>query len=109
MKFAFAILACTVALVGCNSEDAADLKRDAGALAQTTGKVLTNGQLVARINMTLAQTKGVDMKGLHIEAKNGAVMVGGHVRNSDEKARVIEVVKSIRGVESVRDELRIEK
>ena len=109
MKYALALFLTAAALVGCNSEDAADLKRDAGALAKTTGKALTNGQLVARVNMTLAQTKGVDISGIHIEAKNGAVMVGGHVRNAEEKKRVISTVEGIRGVEKVDDQLRIAK
>ncbi len=103
------LLACAICVVGCNSEDASDLKRDAGSLAKTTGRVVTNGQLAARINLALSQTKGVDMSGLRIEAKNGVVTVGGHVRNAEEKKRVVEVAKSVRGADKVIDNLRIAK
>ena len=105
----FLLLIVGACILGCNSEDAADLKRDAGSLAKTTGRVVTNGQLVARINLALSQTKGVDMSGLHIEAKNGVVTVGGHVRNAEEKKRVLDVAKSVRGADKVIDDLRIQK
>jgi osmotically-inducible protein OsmY len=97
-----------ILLVGCNSDDAADLKRDAGNLASTAGRAAGNAQLVARINAALLQRKGVDVSGLHIEAKDGSVMVGGHVRDATEKKTVLETVKEIRGVERVEDQLRIE-
>jgi osmotically-inducible protein OsmY len=108
MRTGFLFFICLVA-IGCNSEDAADLKRDAGALAKSGTRALSNGQLVARINLALGQTKGVDMEGLHIEAKAGVVTVGGHVRNAEEKKRVISVTESVRGVEKVVDDLRIQK
>jgi osmotically-inducible protein OsmY len=103
------LVALGLCILGCNSEDASDLKRDAGALAKTTGRVVSNGQLVARINLALSQTKGVDMSGLHIEATKGAVTVGGHVRNAEEKKRVIGIAESVRGVDRVIDQLRIKK
>ncbi|MEZ0327361.1 MAG: BON domain-containing protein [Fimbriimonas sp.] len=100
-------IALAACLLGCNAEDAGDLKRDAGALAKTTGRAATNAQLVARINLALAQTKTVDMSGLHIEAKEGVVTVGGRVRDSTAQNKVLQVVESVRGVEKVVDDLRI--
>ncbi len=105
----FALLAiAAVCCVGCNPEDASDLKRDAGALAKTTAKVLTNGQVVARVNAALANSKDVDIKGLHIESKNGVVTVGGHVSSATEKKKVLDVTRDVKGVDKVIDQLRIE-
>ena len=95
-------------LVACNSQDAADLKRDVGQVAKTATRAAGNAQLVARANATLAQTKGIDVSGLHIEATGGTVTVGGHVRNAPEKRKVVETLQDIRGVDKVVDKLRIE-
>lgn len=99
----------TLALTGCNSEDARDIKKDVGNLAESGGRALGNAQLVARINATLLQTKGVDVSGLHIESKNGVVTLGGHVRSAEEKRLVEKTTEGIRGVEKVKNDLRIEK
>jgi osmotically-inducible protein OsmY len=105
-----AILALVLISVwGCNSEDAHDLSRDAGNLAQSATKAAGNAEVVVRVNAQLAQTKGVDVSGLHIENKAGVVTVGGHVRTAEEKALVLKTTESIRGVDKVVDDLRIAK
>lgn len=96
-------------LIACNSQDAADLKRDVGQVAKTATRAAGNAQLVARANATLAQRKGVDVSGLHLEATGGTLTVGGHVRSKEEKATVLQTVKEIRGVDKVVDQLRVEK
>lgn len=102
-------IAVGVALAGCNSQDASDLKRDVGKLAETGGRAIGNAQLVARVEAALAQRKGVDISGLHVEAKNGVVTLGGHVRTAEEKRLVKETAEGIRGVDKVVNNLRIEK
>ena len=92
MKTTIGLTLVAAALVGCNANDAKELSQDAGKLAKTATKAVGNGQLAARVNVALANRKGVDMSGLHIEAENGIVTVGGHVRNAEEKKRVWEVV-----------------
>ncbi|AIE84974.1 BON domain-containing protein [Fimbriimonas ginsengisoli] len=109
MKHLAILLATAMAVVACNSQDANDLKRDVGKVAETGGRALGNAQLVARINAALLQRKGVDVSGLHIEARNGVVTLGGHVHDAAEKKRVEEAVKEIRGVDSVVNNLRISK
>jgi hyperosmotically inducible protein len=96
-------------LIACNAQDAADLKHDVGQVAKTATRAAGNAQLVARANATLAQTKGVDVSGLHIEATGGTVTVGGHVRTAEEKRKVVATVGDIRGVDKVVDQLRVEK
>lgn len=98
-----------MAIFGCNSEDSSNLQHDAGKLAETATKAAGNAELVIRVNAALAQTKGVDMDGLHIEAKKGVVTVGGHVHTAEEKALVLKTTNSIKGVDKVVDDLRIAK
>ncbi len=100
---------CLLLLAGCNSRDAADLSHDAGQLAKTAVRAAGNGQLVARIEGQLAQTKGVDVSGLHVENEGGTVTLSGHVRTAHEKAVVLNRVREIRGVDKLVDKLRVEK
>lgn len=109
MKHTIGLALLAALLVGCNANDAKELSQDAGRLGKTVGKAVGNGQLAGRVNAALANRKGVDMSGLHIEAENGVVTVGGHVRNAEEKKRVLDTVNDQRDVKKVVDKLRIEK
>lgn len=95
------MLCAAAALAGCNSEDASKLKDDASNLAQDVGKSVGGMTLAGKVNTALALRKDVDMKYLHIEAKNGVVTVTGHVKSSDEKGRVFDVINNTVGVEKV--------
>lgn len=79
-----------------------------GQVAKTTVRAAGNAQLVVRVNAELAQRKGVEVSGLHIENAGGVVTVGGHVRTAHEKNVVLATVKEIRGVDKVVDKLRVE-
>jgi osmotically-inducible protein OsmY len=60
--------------------------------------------------MALRLRKDVDVSGLHIEAKDGVVTISGHVKSSDEKARVFDIANNTVGVDKViNTDLRVEK
>lgn len=107
MKPLIALL-LVAALIGCNRNDAAELKDDAGSLVETAARSAGNASVAARVNTALALRKDVDMSGLHIEAEGGTVTVGGHVATKADKDRVLALVKLTRGVDKVIDELRVE-
>lgn len=88
-------------LSGCNSQDAKTLGQDTAALAKDTGQALGGATLAGKVNSVLALRKGVDMSGMHIEASGSTITLSGHVRNSEEKQRVINTVDGIRGVEHI--------
>lgn len=97
-------------LTGCNSEDARHLAQDTAHVAKDAGVAAKNAQLAGRVNATLLDRKGVHFDGLHVEAKDGAVKISGHVWDSNEKKIVKETAESIRGVDKVDvSELRISK
>ncbi|HVT14375.1 MAG TPA: BON domain-containing protein [Fimbriimonadaceae bacterium] len=100
MKWVVTLL-CAVALVGCNSQDADNLSKDAKNLASDVGQSIGGMTLAGKVNTALALRKDVDIKTLHVEAKDGQVTVTGHVKTSDEKGRVFDVVNNTVGVEKV--------
>lgn len=87
--------------VGCNSRDAKELTQDAGKLGKTLVRSGTNAQLAGRVNGQLAQTKGVDMTNLKVEAEGGVVTLRGRIRNESERNKILRMVKDIRGVDKV--------
>src|SRR5438132_266910 len=92
---------------GCNTRDAGNLAQDARSLSQHTGQAIGSASLAAKVNTVLSLRKGVDMSGLHVEAQDGVVTVSGHVRNVEERKRVVETINNTRGVEKVINKLRI--
>jgi len=88
-------------LAGCNPQDAKNLGQDTATLAKDTTQALGSATLASKVNTVLALRKGVDMSGLHIDAQDGTVTIGGHVRNSEEKKRVLDTVDGIRGVDKI--------
>jgi osmotically-inducible protein OsmY len=96
-------------MLGCNSEDAKNVSQDAKNLAGHAGEAIGGMTLAAKVNAALQLRKGVNLKGLHIEAKDGVVTVGGHVGSAKEKQTVLETVNATKGVDRVVDQLRVEK
>lgn len=105
----FALMASLLMAQGCNSTDTTNLGHDTAVLARDTGEALGSASVASRVNTVLALRKGVDMSGLHVEAKDGVVTLSGHVRNREEKVRVVDTVNGIRGVDKVIDNLRVQQ
>jgi hyperosmotically inducible protein len=101
-----ALLVLTIA--GCSSEDTTKLGQDVKTIGQDATKSLSGLSLAGKVNTALDLRKDVDIKGLHIEAKDGVVTITGHVKSSDEKQRVFDVVNNTVGVEKVIDQSKIE-
>jgi osmotically-inducible protein OsmY len=98
----------TLLVIGCNPQDASDLKHDASHMASTSERALGNAGVVARVNISLSQQKEVDVSGMHIEARNGVVTLGGHVKSDHERRLAEKTVLEIKGVDKVVNNLRIE-
>jgi osmotically-inducible protein OsmY len=97
-----------IGLSGCNPQDASNLSKDTAHLAKDTGEALGSATLAGKVNTVLSLRKGVDMSGIHIDAaSDGVVTLGGHVRNTEERQRVVETVNGIRGVDKVIDNLKV--
>src|SRR5262245_10045410 len=99
--------ALALILIGCNPEDASNLKRDTSQLARSTGESLKNASLAAKVNGVLSVWKGIDMSGFRVEVKDGVVTLSGHVRTKEERREVEHVVKQVRGVDKVISSLTV--
>jgi osmotically-inducible protein OsmY len=108
-KLTFMGVVAALAIAGCNSEDASNLGQDAKNVAQHAGQAIGGVTLATKVNTALGLRKNIDIKGLHIEAKDGVVTVGGHVSSREEKQRVLDTVDNTVGVDTVIDQLRVEK
>jgi len=108
-KLGLTLVVAVAVLAGCNSQDANNLSKDASNLAQDAGKSISGLNLAGKVNTALLLRKDVDISGLHIEAKDGVVTVTGHVKTSDEKGRVFDVINNTVGVDKVIDtDLRVQ-
>ena len=99
----------TFTIVGCNARDAGNLGQDARRITQDTGQALGSATLAGKVNTGLSLRKGVDMSGMHIEAQDGVVTLSGHVRNAEERKRVVDTVNGIRGVDKVVNKINLAK
>jgi osmotically-inducible protein OsmY len=101
-------LVVAIAVAGCNEQDAGDLKRDAGQLAASGVEAAKNATVAVKVNTALGLHKKVDMKYLHVEAKEGVVTLSGHVKTLEEKRLIAEIAFQTKGVEKVIDLIRVE-
>lgn len=99
--------ALAILMTGCNSQDASNLKGDVQDLAKHTGDAIGSASVAGKVNTVLSLRKGVDMSGLHVEAKGSTVTLGGHVRNEEEHQRILDTVNGIRGVDKLIDKLTV--
>lgn len=108
MKLLLALGTCALLCVGCNSKDTEAISKDASTLAKHTVEAASTAQLTGRVWAVLSQWKELDVKGVHIESKDGVVTLSGHVPNAKMKKLAEDTAFSIRGVEKVVNELKVE-
>ncbi len=96
-----------ILLTGCNDRDAKNLTEDTRKLAQTSGVALANATLAGKVNGVLSIWKGVDMSGFKVSAEDGTLTLDGTVRNVEEKTRILNVVRNIRGVDKIVNKLTV--
>jgi osmotically-inducible protein OsmY len=107
VKATLLTLFIAVVLVGCNSQDATDLKRDASQLGKTASRAATNATVAGKVETALALRKGVNIKTLHIEATGSTVTISGHVGSALEKQSVLDVANETVGVDRVVDQINV--
>ena len=93
---------------GCNPRNAGNLAQDVKSVSRHTGQALGSASLAAKVNTVLSLRKGVDMSGLHVDAQDGVVTLSGHVRNVEERRRVVQTVDGIRWVDKIVNQIRIQ-
>lgn len=102
------IIIASLAIVGCNDQDAKELGQDTGKLVETAARSARNAGPVVAVNTVLGLRKDVDISGLRVTAEGSTVTIGGHVKSKKEKNTVLELAKNTKGVEKLVDEIRVE-
>ena len=96
-------------LVGCSPQEQRQLQQDTHNLAQDVGESLRGATLASKVTAVLSVRKGVDLSGIRITSESkGAITLSGHVRNQEERKRVVDTVNGTTGVDKVVNNLRIE-
>lgn len=108
-RFGMISILATMCLFGCNSQDTANIKEDAGRLVETTKVAAGNAKTAGNVALVLGSWKGLHFSGLRVEAKDDVITLHGSVRTAQEKAEAERVANKIHGVNKVISKLEVEK
>jgi osmotically-inducible protein OsmY len=85
------------ALIGCS----------ATAQDRSTGQVVDDAALTAKVKASLAEEKGVNAMSVNVNTYRGVVQLSGFVENEEAKRRAENAAKDVEGVRTVQNDLRI--
>ena len=68
---------------------------------ESTGEVLDDSAITAKVKTDLLKAKGVSGTDIHVETFRGNVLLSGFVRSADEKRRATDIASSVGGVKQV--------
>lgn len=93
------LLAATVALgAGCASQDG----------HRSTGQALDDTGTASRVKAALIQNPTTKARDINVEVNRGVVQLAGFVDSAQEKDEASRVAKSVNGVQSVRNDLKVQ-
>ena len=80
-------------------------RTDAGA--DNAKQAVTDGALTTKIKTKLLATKDLKSTGIHVKTKDRVVNLTGSVPSAEQKQMALDTVKSVEGVDSVNDNLKV--
>jgi hyperosmotically inducible protein len=83
----------------------AGTRTDAGA--DNAKQAVTDGALTTKVKTKLLATKDLKSTGIHVKTKDRVVNLTGSVPSSEQKQMAVDTVKSVEGVDSVNDNLKV--
>src|ERR1700761_727835 len=75
--------------------------------SETVGQHIDDGTVTTKVKAELLQAKDVKSTHIHVKTRKGVVWLTGTVPSSDDKAAAEKVVQNVKGVESVKNHLKI--
>jgi hyperosmotically inducible periplasmic protein len=75
---------------------------------QTMTEQAGDGWITTKIKSEFAMDKLVSATNIHVNTDNGVVHLSGVAKNRDEANRAIQIARDVKGVKSVRNEMKIE-
>lgn len=91
-----------VGLGGCATD------RTATERNQTMTEKTEDGWITTKIKSEFVLDKTVSATEIHVNTDNGVVHLSGVARTQDEANRAVQIARNVKGVKSVRNEMRIE-
>lgn len=74
---------------------------------RTAGEVVDDSTICSLVNAKLVAMPGVRSLGIDVDVFQGEVVLTGRVHNENEETRVLEAVRTVRGVKKVTSMLKI--
>jgi osmotically-inducible protein OsmY len=104
-RLLIAFVAVAALGAACNQKDADSLQNDAGKLAQSATEAMSNATLAGKVKFVLEWRKDINLDGVKTETQDGKVTLNGTVVSEKEHATILDLVKGIKGVDKVVDNL----
>lgn len=79
-----------------------------GPITPATDK-LSDNQITLNVKSALRATDGVDTSGIKVSTKNGVVHLSGSVKSDKDRLTALNSTRSVAGVSSVEDEMKVAK
>ena len=99
MKKSFFIVAVALMLV-------VPLLQAAWAADTGMGQTMDDSAITAKVKGKMMADKNIDASKIHVETQDGQVMLSGRVETGAEKARAVEIARSVDGVKQVENDIK---
>ena len=103
-----------LAAAGCSSSDKAEVRENVAGLREQMGSAAEGARLAAadaglqgKVKTTLATRKGLDTRGIDVEAKNGSVTLKGTIPTREQAELAERVAMETEGVQAVDNQLML--
>jgi len=97
-RFATFIIAMTlVSVVGCTST----------ATKEGTGEYIDDSVITTKVKKAIFDESTLKSTEINVETFKGVVQLSGFVSSSEAESKAVEVARSVAGVKSVKDDMRV--
>jgi osmotically-inducible protein OsmY len=90
-------LGVTIVSAGCSSSPN----------SSSAGEVIDDSWITTKIKAAYAEDKTVSMLGIGVDTNKGVVQLSGFANTMEEKRRAEDLARNIKGVRSVRNDIRL--
>jgi len=112
MLIAAAAAAGLAILAGCSPADKGQVRQEVQGVRQTLDRATDDAQraaanatLAGKVKAALSTRKGIESRGIKVEARSGSVVLKGDVRSPDEAQLAERVAMDTEGVQHVDNQL----
>lgn len=78
-----------------------------GMSADQAKEAVSDSTITTKVKTKLLTTRDLKSTGIHVKTKDGVVSVSGSVPSKEQHDRALETIRSVKGVNSVHDSLKI--